>query len=313
MKRKVMVSFMLAAVLSSGNILPVQAAKDLPVTTLESGYDLQGDLNDEGSPLRLKDRSALEQKIAQSSEITDVVSLLQKSLFSQTGETKKAKVTSIRVSDIPTNINSKYQAADWSYHADLPKLRTFFDGNGNLNVAFGTNGGVGVLRYNSKMEYQDTLLLNLRLSKFGNITCDDQGNYYVIWGQDDPEKSNAVVTSASKYSYDGTFLAECTMTGYECVPYFSNDVTGDYWGTQYPFYAGTCSVTVAGGKLACSYGRKMYSGHQSNYVFYVDCDSMQRIPGDSSFYTVPYCSHSFDQRILSTSDGGYLVANQRCI
>lgn len=64
-------------------------------------------------------------------------------------------------------------------------------------------------------------------------------------------------------------------------------------------------MTIQNGVLACIYARKMYSGHQSNFCFYVDITTMERVNSNA----VTYCSHSFDQAVIATSDGGYLYAN----
>ena len=48
----------------------------------------------------------------------------------------------------------------------------------------------------------------------------------------------------------------------------------------------------------------MYSGHQSNHVLYVDINQMSKLRTAPS-----YTSHSFDQRVIVTSNGSYLFAD----
>lgn len=109
----------------------------------------------------------------------------------------------------------------------------------------------------------------------------------------------------NKYSYDGTLLDENYIKGADCNPYveFNNQTS---WGTDIPFDAGNCSLAYNNGTICCNYARQMYNGHQSNHVLYFDAESLDRVNGD---YNTPYSSHSFDQRVIATSDGSFLFAS----
>ncbi len=204
--------------------------------------------------------------------------------------------------------DTEFKHAYWNYSAETPQVVSFFDYQDNYNVVYEVdNNTINIQRYNSDMEYLQTINLTKRYPLWGNAICDSQGNYYIIWGQSDASETNTVVTCVSKYDYNGNLLGECPITGYESNPYKGED--GSYWGTKVPFASGNCSLAISNGVLACNYARTMYSGHQSNFVFYVNCETMERVLVNAFFKTVPYCSHSFDQRVVSTSDGGFLIAN----
>ncbi len=184
----------------------------------------------------------------------------------------------------------------WNYSANTPQVVSFFDYNGYYNVAYMDGEYLKIQRYNASMSLINQLQIPRMYTLFGNVTCDSTGNYYVVWGQTDTEDVNCVTISVAKYDYQGNFVAECAYNGYA--------TWDDYWGTQQPFRAGNCSMTINNGVLAVNYARNMYSGHQSNYIIYVDCSTMTKLSGANA-----YCSHSFDQRIITLSDGGYLALN----
>lgn len=188
-----------------------------------------------------------------------------------------------------------------SYSASVPGITSFIDCKGYYNVAYrASDGAVSILRYRTPgMKAVDSVRIPSRYGVFGNITCDEKGNYYIVWGQEDTNEANIVTLCVSQYSYDGKFQKECLFKGYDTGNY------GDSWGTRNPFSSGNCSVAINNGVLACNYARTMYNGHQSNHVVYVRTDTMTRVDG-----ATPYCSHSFDQRVLALSDGGLLMANQ---
>ena len=64
-------------------------------------------------------------------------------------------------------------------------------------------------------------------------------------------------------------------------------------------------MAINNGILAINYARNMYTGHQSNMILYINCSDMSRVDGNAL-----YTSHSFDERIYPTDDGGFIIANQ---
>lgn len=216
------------------------------------------------------------------------------------------KCESIPITVDDESASSYYNPVDWVFYADCPEVVGFFDYKGMYNVVYTELNdsweleGIVIQRYDAKMKLNSKIRIPLVNKMFGNITTDDAGNYYVVWGQSDSNSEDCVVITVCKYDYSGKLKGKCEITGY--------DAGGDdYWGTRIPFDAGNCSLAINNGILACNYAREMYSGHQSNYVFYVDCGTMKRIMPD--FDIVPYVSHSFDQRTIPTSDGGFVMLN----
>lgn len=205
---------------------------------------------------------------------------------------------------------SRYVDSDftpaWGFYSDTPNLISFYDGLNRLNVAYvdSATQKLQIQRYNDSFKLVNQLQITMRYPLLGNLTCDSKGNYYVVWGQSDSSNTNCVTMCVSKYNYSGQFVSECALNGYDTCPY-----SGSTWGTQYPFSFANCSIAINNGILACNYGRQMYNGHQSNFVFYVDCSTMKRI-SVSGYSGVPYCSHSLDQRVIGLSNGDFLMADQ---
>lgn len=206
------------------------------------------------------------------------------------------------------DVNTQFQAARRTYTAQTPVLSAFWDSNNKYHVVYACTDNnnskkkVIIQRYNSELKLEKTITLKQELPLYGNAVCD--GNYYyVLWGQNDTNKENCVVTCVAKYTLEGEKVACCELKGYESNPYVW--ASGETWGTCYPFDAGSAKMDIQSGILACSYAREMYSGHQSNFVFYINTNTMERV----QYSAIPYCSHSFDQAVIATSDGGYLFAN----
>ncbi len=199
------------------------------------------------------------------------------------------------------------------FYASVPKVVTFTGNNDSINVAYYSDSSscVVVRKTDLSGETIGSITLEKRGSLLGNVIQDEAGYYYAIWGNEaDNWQYDTVTMIVSKYGSDGTLLGELSLKGSdtECYP-------GDEWGTQVPFEFGNCSLAVNKGVLAVNYGRQMYSGHQSNMIIYVNTSDMTKKeaePGESGrpATETAYTSHSFDQRIIATSDGGFLALNQ---
>ncbi|MCR5847707.1 MAG: Ig-like domain-containing protein [Lachnospiraceae bacterium] len=210
---------------------------------------------------------------------------------------------------IPSNVSS-YRNVEGSYNASTPKVITFMDNKNQINVAYLDGYNLVIQKYDpatikandaNAVKMVQKITLAARYPIFGNVTCDSDGNYYAVWGQNDTGKKNIVTLCIAKYDSDGKFIKELALKGFDTRPY-----SDEKWGTMEPFHAGNCSIAVSNGVVAVNYARLMYSGHQSNMIVYAKCDTMERIEGGSTAYT----SHSFDQRIMATSNGGFLALNQ---
>lgn len=217
-----------------------------------------------------------------------------------------AQITSVNLG-LAASVGSTDRSPSKSYKASTPNMITLVDYKGNINVVYAANNVVYIDKYSKTGEYLERRSLEQVLSIFGNITCDDKGNYYVVTGQADTSKKNIVVVSVAKYDYNGSFVKKCDLKSFDTSIY-TNGSEGDYWGTQDPFSGGNCQIAYNDGYLCVNYARTMFSGHQSNGIIYIDTSTMTRKRG--SGYTDPYMSHSFDQRVLALNDGNFLLAGQ---
>lgn len=164
------------------------------------------------------------------------------------------------------------------------------------NVEYGESSDLIILLYNKDLSLHKTIVIKKELSMVGGVIADTAGNYYVVYGSDnDTDDLTKEVLRIVKYSAKGTRLASISYTGEDTI---SLD------GTKYPFNAGNCSMALNGSILICTYAREMYNGHQSNHVIYVHTEPLLKLD-----FVPCYTSHSFDQRVLVTSNGEYLFVD----
>ncbi|MDY5181264.1 hypothetical protein [Butyribacter sp.] len=213
--------------------------------------------------------------------------------------------------DVPANeitSDSNYNCLD-TYCAETPTVVNFWDYKGDFNVASYANSELTINRYDKQtLTHKSTITITDSFNLFGNVICDDSGNYYAVWGNKASDDTDQLVLKLCKYDYDGNLLAFFDMHAKDTDPYAHTSLEDQLeWGTKIPFDAGNCQITIDHGILCCNYAREMYNGHQSNHVFYADTNTMTRLYVQKK---TPYCSHSFDQDVIGTSDGGFLVTNQ---
>ena len=136
-----------------------------------------------------------------------------------------------------------------------------------------------------------TFKVTAKYSSLGDVIADDNGNIYVVWGEEDKTSTSqkAKTIFISKYNEKGEHVV---TTGFEG----EGSSTKTNINTKIPFYGGNCdSVITPDGKLVVTYGRKMYNGHQSNNVIAVRISTMTKTSTD---WKIPYTSHSFNQRVI---------------
>lgn len=191
-----------------------------------------------------------------------------------------------------------------SPYSDVAKIHEFWGSDGNYHIVYTNDDMIFISLVSKQMKLLQTLEIKKDLPKFGSIIQDKNGYYYIVYGEDDtaysPDNSTKTVLSIVKYDSNGKQLDKTTYTGLQTSFTYSDN------GTKEPFSFGNCDLAIdSSGVLVCVYGRIMYNGHQSTHALYVDTNSMTKLD-----YIPPYTSHAFDQRILITSDGGYLSANR---
>jgi hypothetical protein len=133
------------------------------------------------------------------------------------------------------------------------------------------------------------------------VTCDADGNYYVVTGRNNTTGDTGKETIfISKYDSNGNHIKTVGDNGSSSLAWYYDS---SYY-TQIPFDCGTCSLAVNGKLLTVNYARQMYSGHQSNSVFTINTDTMEKVNNGTV-----YNSHSFAQRAIAYGDN-FLYASE---
>jgi len=90
-------------------------------------------------------------------------------------------------------------------------------------------------------------------------------------------------------------------------------------GMKFPFYCGNCSIAINNKTniLSVFLGKNRFDGHQDSSVLFFDINKMKFV-SDKNNYDVNYAeyieagshnvSHSLAQRVIATTDGGFLLA-----
>lgn len=181
----------------------------------------------------------------------------------------------------------------------------FVDKNGNFCFAYDNEDEVVIVKTDAEGKVSGKKLkLKKEHSLFGNVMCDDKGNYYLVTGEENPGTDTDVETVfISKYSSKGKLISTVGDNGSSSLASYY----GTNFYTKYPFDAGNCHMAINNGILSVNYARKMYSGHQSNSVFSVDTKTMKKVNTG-----VMYESHSFAQRVVPFKKGFAYASEGDC-
>lgn len=191
--------------------------------------------------------------------------------------------------------NGGYVLTTHGNWASVPELIHYVDNSGNLVLAYSDSKYVYLDTVSDDSKSSSTVKIKKKYPLLGDVISDSSGNVYIVWGQENSELKSSLDTMAiSKYSSAGKHIKTTKFTS----------STSNPRDTMVPFEAGTCDSAICNGVLVCSYARKMYSGHQSNDVIAVNISDMS-VNNNYSNYT----SHSFDQRVLATSNNKVIFAN----
>ena len=137
------------------------------------------------------------------------------------------------------------------------------------------------------------LTINSEYSLLGDVIADKDGNFYVVWGENNKTNNADVETVViSKYSPDGKEIKSTGFVGKSSPWGNSNDAK-----TKEPFAFGNCTSVIYAGKLVCYHAKKRYDGHQSDQVIAVNIDTMQ----EYSLSHNTYAGHSFNQDVIYSS------------
>ncbi len=186
----------------------------------------------------------------------------------------------------------------------VTNVAQFAGPDGNLYFAVDSDNTVTVYKTDGTGKVTGNVALAKQHPTFGTAICDAAGNYYLVTGETNTTDDTSVNTIfISKYSSTGTHIATVGDNGSSSLAYYYNNT----FYTKYPFEAGNCDAAINGNILTVTYGRKMYSGHQSNSVFTVNITDMSKV-NVGSFYE----SHSFAQRVVPTPEGFAYVSEGDC-
>ncbi len=226
--------------------------------------------------------------------------------------TSTATVSAADIEKINTKLKVRVvtegQYVNWD---GVPSVAQFTDENGEFCFAYSTGKKIKVAK---TKDGRVSKKMNLEMqggSIFGSVTCDENGMFYVVTGEEntgeDTSKNTVFIT---KYDKDGNVIKTVGDNGRSSLA----DYYDDSFNTKDPFNGGTCDVAVNGHFLAVDYGRGMYSGHQSNSVWMIDTDTMNTVtPAVNDYFGYHnYQSHSFGQRAIAYGGGFAFMSEGDC-
>lgn len=191
--------------------------------------------------------------------------------------------------------------ANWD---GVSNVSHFVGSNGEFCFAYDGKEYVTVVRTREGATLKKKIKLKKKHPLFGAVTCDSDGNYYLVTGEaNKTDNTNKETVFISKYSKNGKHIKTIGDNGSSSLDYY---YPSDY-RTKVPFEFGNCEVSVNGNILAVNYAREMYNGHQSNSVFAVRIDTMSKVKLGAW-----YNSHSFAQRVIPFKNGFVFASEGDC-
>lgn len=195
------------------------------------------------------------------------------------------------------------------FYASLSPISEFTDEKGNYYVAYdGTQKFYIAKLKKSTMKLQKTITIKkpdrYKANLLGGVIMDKQGYFYAIFGRADKgEKGKEITFSVIQYDADGKKVKELNIKGGDLRQYEGDSYDN---GIRLPFEFGNADMAINGDLLAIIFAGQRYDDHQSNFVVYVKIPSLKRIP----FIKIPFTGHSFDQRVITTSNNDFLFVDQ---
>ncbi len=244
--------------------------------------------------------------------------------------------------DNPAIGHAHLGAEKYGYQGVLSNYYEFIDENGKYNIIYTLtedSNHLGWVVLNHKKEKEKEILIEKSLPMFGNAIYDN-GFLYVVTGKKDTvtptsvdagnyplDYGNVVVLSVTKYDSNGKKVNQLEITGRETsrlIKALETPGTKNFSylasGAKIPFDAGNCDIAIHDGNLIIVFAKEMYNGHQMNYISVVDKTTLEHVSkpteleDSNPYFNITrggyWTSHSFDQRVITTSDGGLLLADQ---
>ena len=210
-------------------------------------------------------------------------------MFMASGIRSDAAMSDTKKSMIVTAVG---RAHNWD---GISNVAQFKGPDGRLFYAIDSDGFVTVYKTRGGMPTSENAV-NLKKVHplYGTLTCDTDGNFYLVTGEADSSSTPSMITMfVSKYDRNGNLLRTVGCSG--------------DGSTRVPFEAGNCDAAINGRLLTVIYSRTMYNNHQSNNVIWVNIDSMEIVRLGNI-----YESHSFAERVVATSDGFLYMSEGDC-
>ncbi len=234
------------------------------------------------------------------------------------------------------NLYSTYKEVNGATYSTESAYRIydFFDEEGLFNNVYTSEGNVYWSKYDEKMNLISTYswplyykgddlntVQEILFKPFGGAVY--YNNYlYVFYttiasGSSLTEQYSKNVLALGKYDKTGNLvdLKEYKGVDLNASSYY------DQTGTQVPFYTSNNSIAVNDGVIALFFGRNMFNSHQSSLIAFFDANDLEYLSNMHDKEALewerrqPYVNtfshsigHSLAQRIITTSDGGYLLA-----
>lgn len=203
-----------------------------------------------------------------------------------------------------TSVQVSITCDDYINWDGTSNVAQFIGANGEFGFAYDGDKYVTVVKTNGKAAYKKKIKLEKKHPIFGNVICDEKGNYYLITGEENSSNNTSNNTIfVSKYDSSGKHIKTIGDNGGSSLASYYDSS----FYTKTPFEAGNCEVAINGNVLCVNYARKMYNGHQSNSVFVVNINDMSKASSGIS-----YNSHSFAQRIVAFKDSFILASEGDC-
>ncbi|MGN1305394.1 MAG: hypothetical protein ACI4YB_10215 [Oscillospiraceae bacterium] len=204
--------------------------------------------------------------------------------------------------DVTLSIKASGVYKNWDGTSNVAQ---FIDDEGCFCFAYDGTANVTVVKMDKNNEQRkETVLLKKLHPLFGTVTCDGNGNFYLVTGETNSGDDTSTETIfISKYDKNGNLIGTVGDNGSSSLAYYYPE----RFYTKIPFDGGNCSAAVNGDLLSVHYAREMYGGHQSDSVFTININTMSKVSVGSI-----YSSHSFAQRVIPFGNGFVYASEGDC-
>ena len=116
---------------------------------------------------------------------------------------------------------AKGSYANWDGISDGTQ---FLDNQGNVCIAYNTKSNIVIVKTKNGKPVKRTITLKKKTSVFGGVTCDSDGNFYIVTGKTNETNNTETKTIfVSKYDANGKLLASVGDNGSSSLAYYYGD------------------------------------------------------------------------------------------